>query len=472
MIDLRRVKRIHLTGIKGVGMTALACCARDLGMTITGSDVAEVFVTDAVLARRKISWQEGFDGERIGQPDLLVTTGAHGGFRNPEVVAAQAKGVTCLSLAEALGLFIGDKETISVCGVGGKSTTSAMIATMLDEAGLNPSYSVGVGQLYPLGDPGRMTKGAYFVAEADEYAVSPGTDDRPRFVFQQPKIVVVTNIEHDHPDIYPDLTSSLKIFRSFLTKVGPDGLVVGCSDNKNVAELVRRGLGVPVQTYGFESGVDWQITNFNSARGKTSFTVRYQGMGFEIQLQVPGRFNGLNAVSALAVGTQLGLPAQKLIEGLRKFIGIQRRFEMIARVGRHWLYDDYAHHPSEIRATILAAKRWWPDHRLVVVFQPHTYTRTKALLKEFTTAFSQADQVLVAEIYASARESEDQYFSTKRLVEEIRPFQPKTAYVKNALSACEWLGENITKPTVVMTMGAGNIYRWHPELKKGLKLAV
>ncbi len=194
-LNLRDIHSVHFTGIKGVGMTALACCFQDLGAKITGSDVAEVFVTDEILKKRQISWRIGFAPQNLANPDLLITTGAHGGLLNPEVKIAKERGIPVMTHGEALGFLMKGKRGISFCGVGGKSTTSAMAATVLDHAGLAPSYAVGVAEIFPLGFPGRFEKkGEFFVAEADEYATCKGVDLRPRFSWQNPEFIICTNI--------------------------------------------------------------------------------------------------------------------------------------------------------------------------------------------------------------------------------------------------------------------------------------
>jgi UDP-N-acetylmuramate-alanine ligase len=258
-MDLKKLKYIHFVGIKGVGMTALALCAQDLKIRVTGSDVEEKFVTDEILKKRKIKWRKGFKKENIvGQPDLVITTSAHQGLANPEVKVASKSGIKTITYGEALGMFMKGKVGISACGVGGKTTTAAMMATILEEAKLKPSFVIGAGNIPSLGAPGRYAKGKHFVAEADEYVTSPGIDNRPKFLFQSPKIIVVTNIEHDHPDVYPDLEAITNAFRSFSKKIPRDGVLVACVDNENVRHLLKE-IKVPVQTYGFSQKADWQI---------------------------------------------------------------------------------------------------------------------------------------------------------------------------------------------------------------------
>ena len=203
-MNIKNAKHVHFTGIKGVGMTSLALCCQDLGIKITGSDVEEEFVTDETLKNRGLPWKIGFKKENLNpKPDLLVFTGAHGGLNNPEVLVAKELGIPVISHAEALGQLAEGKKTIAVCGVGGKTTTCAMIATILEYAGLNPSYAIGVGNIPSTGTPGKYSKeGGYFICEADEYAISPGVDNRPKFSLLSPEYLVITNIKHDHPDIY------------------------------------------------------------------------------------------------------------------------------------------------------------------------------------------------------------------------------------------------------------------------------
>jgi UDP-N-acetylmuramate--alanine ligase len=468
--SLRGIKEIHFTGIKGVGMTALACCAQDLGLKITGSDVKEVFVTDEVLKKRKIRWKTGFSPKNIKKPDLVITTGAHQGFANPEVKEAQAKNIRSVSHAEALGLFAVDKETVSVCGVGGKTTTASMIATILTSIGQKPSFAIGVGQINPLGDPGRYASGRHFVAEADEYAVLPGQDHRPRFSFQKPKVITVTNIEHDHPDIYEDLSQTKKTFENFFESLPPDGLLIACIDNPNIADLLRQGLTCPVQTYGFSPRADWQIEKINLSPGKTFFTLSRQGMEFgRISLSVPGRFNCLNAVAAFAAVNFLGGDPRKIKSGLEKFAGTKRRFELLAQVKKMRLYDDYAHHPTQIQATLKAAREWFPDQPIVAVFQPHTFSRTKVLFNEFAKSFALASQTLITDIYASAREEPIPGVSSQKLASAIQKNQPKVSYCPGIEEVLDYLKKHLSGNEVILTLGAGDIFLWRKKIIKLLK---
>lgn len=469
-MEITKLKSIHFVGIKGVGMTALACCAQDLGIRVTGSDIEEVFVTDEVLRKRGLSWGVGFRGENIPEgTDLVITTGAHGGLGNPEVLEAKKMEIPVVTHAEALGMFMEGKEGISVCGVGGKTTTASMVATILDQGGLNPSFAIGVGDIFSLGAPGRYDqKGKYFVAEADEYAASPGIDNRPRFTFQHPKIIMVTNIEHDHPDFYPNLEATKKVFQQFFLQIPTNGLLLACGDNKNVREVLAN-LQIPIETYGFSKDCDWLIENIAFSEGRTSFSATYKGTRLEnFNLRIPGRFNVLNATAALAVSHFLGLELGLIKEGLKKFTGTKRRFEFIGEAAGVKLCDDYAHHPTEIKATLQAAREWFPGQRIIAIFQPHTYSRTKVLFNEFAQAFGEADFVFLIDIYASTREREDPEVSSQLLAAEVQKYHPQVFYGPDIEAILPQLGRLLHSGDILLTMGAGDVFRSHDQILKSL----
>jgi len=466
----KKINRVHFTGIKGVGMTALVCCFQDMGIKISGSDVEETFVTDRVLKKRKIRWRIGFSEKNlIPKPDLLITTGAHGGLNNPEVVAAKNLGIPVLTHAQALGEAMKGKEGISVCGVGGKTTTSSMIATVLERGKRKPSYAIGVGEINPLGFPGRYTSGEEFVVEADEYVNSPGVDNRPRFIFQDPKIIVVTNIEYDHPDAYPNFEATKNAFGNFFQKIPSDGFLLACADNRNTMEVVL-GFSEVLQTYGFSPKADWSVERVYFGQGQTLFNISHRGVIVEnIRIKVPGRFNVLNATAAFAVGAFLGMNFGIIKKGLEEFGGTKRRFEFIGEVRGIKLYDDYAHHPMEIKQVIAAARQWFGDRRLIVVFQPHTYSRTKALLEEFAAAFNGANLVVISEIYASAREKDNLGISGKVLAEKVAKHHFKVVYKAGEKEVVEFLKKETKTGDIIFTMGAGNIFLWHKTILKALK---
>lgn len=450
-------------------MTSLALCALDLGIHVTGSDIEEVFVTDEILKKRGVAWSTRFSQNNLNpRPDLVITTGAHGGFKNPEVIAAKMQGIPVMSHAEALAEFARGKETIAVSGVGGKTTTSSMIATVLDGAGRNPSFAIGVGNIPSLGTPGKYSEdGREFVCEADEFAISPGIDNRPRFSLLSPKVLIVTNIEHDHPDIYPTLADVKRVFKEFFKKVPGDGLLIASADNENIREVIK-GVGVPIQTYGTSRDADWQAKDVSFREAQTTFSLKNNSSLRKINLQVPGLFNILNATAAFVCCKFLGIEEKKILKGLRDFIGSKRRFEKIGEANGILIFDDYAHHPTEIVSIIKATREWFPKRRILVVFQPHTYSRTKVLFSEFSHAFSEADLVAIMDIYASARETETLGVNSELLAKETGKYHQNVHYTKGHKEAMELILKNAQKGDVILTLGAGNIFYLHKDLLKNL----
>lgn len=461
-MKITNLNHIHFTGIKGVGMTALALCALDLGIKVTGSDVGEVFVTDETLKKRGIKWSSGFSRDNlIPKPDLVVTTGAHGGLENPEVIAAKSLEIPVLTHAQALGEFMKGKIGISVCGVGGKTTTSSMIAHILDRLGESPSYAVGAANIFSLGAPGRFDKkGKYFVAEADEYVNSPG-DHTPRFSFQHPEVIVVTNIEHDHPDVYPTFKDTQKAFNDFFNNLPKGGTLVANYDNEHLASVLETFKGSK-QTYGKDAAADWIITGILISEGKSEFSLLHANERTEsITLSVPGVYNIYNAAAAIAAVSALGLGVQKAVKHLSDFTGTKRRFENMGGRDGVVFYDDYAHHPLEIKSVLEAARSSFGNKRIVAIFQPHTYSRTKQFLNEFAFSFENADIVGIMDIYASARERNTLGMSGKLLAQEISKRHKHAFYIGGLNSAKSWMDETLKAGDVVMTMGAGNLYLLH-----------
>ncbi|MBU0618875.1 UDP-N-acetylmuramate--L-alanine ligase [Patescibacteria group bacterium] len=469
-MELGEIKTIHFTGIKGVAMTALACCAQDLGIKISGSDLAEIFVTDATLTKRGINWHSGFSDQHLPKNlDLLVYTGAFGCQPNPEIAAAEKQGIPVLNHAQALALFTQDKTLISVAGVGGKSTVSAMLATVFDTAGVRPSFSVGVSDIPCLDAPGRYVNNSrFFIAEADEYIACKKRDDQPRFWYQRPELAIITNIEFDHPDVYADFEQTKTAFAQFTASISEQGLLVACADSRKVKDFLKK-VEKPVQTYGFSEKVDWQIIDWQQGEQFQSFSVAQGGGVFgPVKLGVPGRFNGLNATATLAAATFFGLGFKQIQSGLKRFTGTKRRFELIKATADYILYDDYAHHPREIEVTLKAAKHWLADYKIMVIFQPHTYSRTRVLFKEFSQSFSLADQVILVPIYASAREKPDPQTSSYQLYQQIAQLHRQAFYVKDKASLTRLLTKTLQPKTAILTLGAGDIFLWHPEIIKTL----
>jgi UDP-N-acetylmuramate--alanine ligase len=470
-LNLKKIHSIHFTGIKGVGMTALALCAQDLKKKISGSDTPETFPTCPILKKRGLRAKLGFSPKNLPRHcDLLIHTGAHGGATNPEAVAAKQRKIPVLNHAQGLALFTENKKTLAVAGVGGKSTTAGLIATVLDSAGLKPSFAIGVGNLSPLNVPGRFNRrSAYFVVESDEYVADPQTDLTPRFHYLRPFLAVVTNLEHDHPDVYPTFEDIFQSFKKFVSKVPASGAIIVNGDQPHLKRLITE-LGRPVISYGFSPQADWQIIKTHTASQKQFFSLKFKDMSWsEFVLNLPGRYNVLNATAATAAGHHLGISVKQIQLGLKSFKGCRRRFEFIGQVKDILLYDDYAHHPIEIQALLKAAQDWFPGRRIIVIFQSHTYSRTKTLLPQFAKSFSAAHQVIINDIFPSARETDNLGMTGLKLVQAIQPYQSQVHYCPDKTATLAILPQLCRQGDVIFTLGAGNNFLWHKDILKVLR---
>lgn len=464
-MEINAFEHIYFVGIKGVGMAALAVIFSEMGKTVTGSDVPEVFGTDALLKKHRVPFYEGFDPGHIDdlagttqkEAILVVTTGAHGGKNtNPEVVRARAQGLAILSHGEALGLVMKGKRGISVAGTHGKTTTSAMIAHVLMKAGYDPSYAVGVSSIQTLQSPGHFGGSDWFVAEADEYMTDPIADRTPRFLHQHPEIGVITSIDFDHPDAFSTIDDVKHAFVAFSKNIIPDGLLVIYDDSKNSSDIIRDA-SVSCQTYGKEDGVDLQIVSYTVSDQRATVEVKHKNTLHNISLQIPGVHNAYNSCAALLSCLHVGISWEDIKKGLYTFTGTNRRFEKIKEKNGILYYDDYAHHPTEICETLRGVRGWFPEQRIVVVFQPHTFSRTKALFTEFTESFSDADIVCIAPIFASAREAAGSGISSDMLVAALTK-QGINALLVTDPAEVQAIAQ---KNDILFTMGAGDIYKWH-----------
>lgn len=458
------MKRIHFVGIKGVAMCALAVWYKEAGYLVTGSDVTEEFPTDEILAKAKIQVFPDFDARNLGgtiKPDLVIYTGAHNGKDNDEVVEAEALGIPTLPHGKALGRVMAEKKQISVAGSHGKTTTTAMIATILSRAGYDPSWAVGCGEIRGLGLPGHFGKGDIFVAEADEYVTDPSHDTTPRFLWQHPDILVVTNVDFDHPDAYASLERVQDAFIALQKQEKGTKLTIMNADDTASKVLVAGN----TMSYGLSASAEYRVTRVKFGQERTFFTLVQNGMTLgEFTLKVPGKHNALNATAAAIACKQCGVSWEQIAKGLSVFEGTKRRFELVGTIGDIRVIDDYAHHPTEITAQLAGAREWYPKRRIIVVFQPHTYSRTKALLREFSHAFTNANEVILTDIYASAREHETLGISGKTLVEETASHHPHVYFAPDYSAVKKLLGNHMKPSDVIIFMGAGSIYTWGRKL--------
>lgn len=461
-INLAKIKSIHFVGIKGVGMASLAIWARKRGISVTGSDTDESFPTDAVLAKHAIDVFSGFSREHIKRVDLVVVTGAHRGLKNIESIEAKKRGIPIIMQGEMVGVVMRQYRGIAVAGCHGKTTTSAMIAHLFVYADLDPSFAIGCGEIMSLGTAGWAGSGEYFITEADEYMNAPPTDRRPKFLFLKPEIAVITNIEFDHPDAFQYLKSVEHAYALFAKNVSAHGLLVLGIDSPAIRNLLPK-LKRPYVTYGLGADADFRIQNLAFKGGSMEFFLTPRGKkSVRLRLPIPGMHNASNATASAIVARFVGISWRVVQSGLLTFQGTKRRFELVRKGARNVIYyDDYAHHPSEVKATLQALRMLYPVARIIVIFQPHTYSRTRALFREFSTAFALANKAVVTEIYASARETKDPAVSSELLVKSMSSQHPDVAYRASKIDVINYLTEHIQSGDIVVTMGAGDVYQWH-----------
>ncbi len=451
-------KTIYFIGIKGVGMSALAIVAKGKGYTVLGSDVAEEFITDKSLADNQISVNQGFAAEHITGVIDQVIVGASISDTNPELVAAKSLQLPCLTYSEFLGYLAGQQKTIAVAGTHGKTTTTALVSYLLQKAGFDPSYIIGTGSVVGLANHGQAGRGDYFITEADDYKRAVN-DPQPKFLDLSPYAAIITSIEHDHPDLYPSLRDCLEAFYQFTLKVSSAGFIVVSSDDPTIKKLRSRIADRRFISYGFEASADYQIKLSRTKLGeKPRFRLLHEGQALGLfQLQLVGEHNIYNAAAAIVMALELGVSLETIVNHLPNFVGLERRFQILGTVGQRIIIDDYAHHPTAISSTIAAAKQQYKHYPIWVFFQPHTYSRTKALLKEFGQAFGQADRVIITDIFASARETVVT-IDAQTLVTEIGQHHNNVSYVPKS-GLADFIKDKTPEHAIILLMGAGDIYK-------------
>jgi UDP-N-acetylmuramate--alanine ligase len=469
---LRPDMHVHLVGIGGIGLSAIARVLHGWGYRVSGSDRQPTALTGA-LAAEGIVFYAGHQAGNVTGADLVVVSSAVPDD-NPEVVEARERGVPVVKRNQFLADLTAGKITIAVAGTHGKTTTSAMIAWILVQAGLDPTFIVG-GVLHNLGTNARAGCGPHFVIEADEY-------DRA-FLGLWPRLAVITTIEHDHPDCYPTLNDMRAVFAEFAAQVtaGADeneqlreGVLIVNGENREARELgeSRRQQGDRAVTYGLtgdQTAWDWQATGIQMA-AMTAFDAWHAGhrLGTCV-LHLPGRHNVLNALAALAATTETGLPFETAAGALAQFRGTARRFEVKGQAAGVTVIDDYAHHPTEIRATLAAAQASYPRRAIWAIFQPHTYSRTQALLGEFGMSFGNAHHVIVTGVYA-AREADTLGVSGADVADRIRRNgHADVYYVESLAGAAAAVLDRVQPGDVVLTLGAGDGYLIGEQVLKELR---
>ena len=450
--EMRRIRRIHFVGIGGSGMCGIAEVLLNQGYEISGSDISANPSVKRLTKAGAIVFI-GHDESNIDGANVVVKSSAVT-IENPEIASAHARGIPVVRRAEMLAELMRYRHGIAIAGTHGKTTTTSLITAILAEAGRDPTFVVG-GRVNSVGTNAKLGGSRYLVAEADEIDAS--------FLHLQPMVSVVTNIEADHMETYGfDFEVMKKTYIEFLHNLPFYGLAVMCIDDD-----VIRGLLVdvarPLLTYGFSEDAGYRLRDLRAEKRQCHFMIdRPDGQSsLQISLNIPGRHNALNAAAAIAVASDEGISDQAIIDGLSKFGGVGRRFEVIGEYpvtgGDAMLVDDYGHHPTEVKATIQAIRDGWPEKRLVMVFQPHRYTRTRDLYEDFVQVLAEVDVLLILDVY-SAGEEPISGAGSKNLCGSIRQrggIDP--IYVESIEEVPYLLGELVRGDDFVMTQGAGSV---------------
>ncbi|WP_088228121.1 UDP-N-acetylmuramate--L-alanine ligase [Desulfosporosinus sp. FKB] len=439
---------IHFVGIKGTGMSALAqISARIEGATISGSDVEESFFTDSVLKRAQIPVLS-FSPSNVEKADLVVASAAYTN-QHPEIARALELNIPVLTYPQFLGRLLSKKRGISVSGTHGKTTTTAMLGMVMLNASFDPTIVVG-SDVPSIGGNAHSGTGEFFVAESCEY--------RRHFLNYSPEHLIITNIEFDHPDYFQDLDDVISAFSELAQKVPERGHIYIWAEDPNCQAIHG---SAPITTFGLSEAADVRATEilFRDEQSSMKIMLKGQYVG-DLDLHVAGRHNILNALATIAVCHEIGIPIKEVLDSLSKFTGTKRRFEHLGcNTNGALIVDDYAHHPTEIRTTLEGARLSFPDRRIRAVFQPHTFSRTEKLLQEFSLAFQSADEVVIADVFASAREQGQQTVSAHTLAELIQKQGIQARYIGTLDDIKHYLAQTLAPEDLVLTLGAGDVYK-------------
>ena len=443
-------KKYHIffSGIGGIGMSGIAEILINLGYRVSGSDIKASDIT-ARLNNLGATIFIGHAAENIQDADVVVTSSAISAD-NPEVLAARSAAVPVIPRAEMLAELMRLKFSIAIAGAHGKTSTTSIVASILAQGGLDPTVVIG-GKLKSIGTNAVLGQGDYIVAEADE---SDGS-----FLKYSPAIAIVTNIDREHLDFYENLEDIKQTFLKFIDRIPFYGLAVLCLDNAPLKDLIPQ-IKKRFTTYGITSNADIQAQNvvFDGPRSRFSLYRHGKELG-EISLSLPGIHNVYNSLASIAVGLELDVPFEVIKNALENLEGVQRRLEIKGEINGITVMDDYGHHPTEIRTTLNAVKACWPDKRLVVVFQPHRYTRTQALFDEFTRSFALSDRVIMLPIYA-ASENEIEGVTSQAVCEGIRANSQKNVIcMENQEAVIAHLKSILKEGNLLLTLGAGDVWK-------------
>lgn len=462
-----RVKKIHFIGIGGIGISAIARLLRVEGKEVSGSDVQNSPICDD-LKKYGVRIFIGHSENYIEKDTDLVIYSLAILDDNLELKKAKKNGIDVINYHQALGLFFNSKNGIAVCGTHGKSTTSAMVGLILDDAKFDPS--IVIGSIVPRYNSNfKVGKSQHFVAEACEYKRS--------FLSLKPKIIILNNIELDHTDYYINLDDLKNAFKEFVDNLSQDGILIFNGDDLNVKHLISKirpfTKELKIVSFGQNKENDLCAYSINFEAGISKFKVLYLSKELgEFSIKVPGLFNVYNSLAAISLGIVLGIPVKIIQKSLSNFPGIWRRFEIKGMYKKSLVISDYAHHPTAVKATIEGAKKFYPDKRIFVVFQPHQYNRVKKLYDSFLECFNGADIIVITEIFgvAGREKKEDQSLSSLNLVQDIirkkSKLSDKTFYAEDSIQVQKIIDEKIQDGDLLLFMSAGDIYKVADEITK------
>ena len=443
MLD-KSVKTIYLLGIKGTGMSSLAVLLQKLGYSVTGSDTSEHFFTESQLKDNDISYFNGFDPAHLQPaPDLVIASTAYN-ERNIEFSEAKLLKIPMISYPEAVGEISKKLTSVAICGSHGKTTTTSMLGAVMETSHETVTLTGTVAD----GLNTKLDKPKYFVFEADEY--------QNKFQFYSPANVILTNIDFDHPDYFKNVGHYEQTFAEFISRTLSTGGYVLYNFDDSRARRVMSSCTGNIESYGYDPGNNYCISNVSEQLN--SFTIRRDDKDLvTLELTVFGKHNILNAAASAIMALHLGISPDQVQSALKNFRGVKRRMEIVPSE-KYTIIDDYGHHPTEIAATLGAIRNKYKDKNIVAVFHPHTFTRTKALLKEFGSSFTDANLVLVLDIYPSAREVTGT-ITTQEVVDEIKKNGANVVYTPSIPEAAEYIQKNVAEGSVVLTIGAGDVWK-------------
>jgi UDP-N-acetylmuramate--alanine ligase len=453
-MDISKIKKAYMIGIKGVGMTMLGQFLTSKGIQVSGSDVAEVFMTDQVLAKFGIKVNQGFAAANVPDDvDLIIYSSAYNVATNVEVAKALNGKVKVLTYAEVLGEVFNRMYGIAVCGSHGKTTTTAWLGYVMWKSGFEPNVLVGA-RVEQFDGAGVFGGSDYMVIEADEY--------QNKLKYYEPKGVLLNNIDHDHHDFYPTLESYIQAFVDFMQKVPKKGFLAANFDDEHIAASANVNCRGKVLSYALNrEDVSYFAYDVRQVGLKQYFKVRMDGEDIgDFSISLLGKHNIYNALAVIATCVELGVELRDIRVHLEGFSGTDRRLRVMGKFRGATIIDDYGHHPTEIKTTLAGLRAAYPKEKIIAVFHPHTFTRTKALLDDFAASFGAADKVIVLDIYGSAREQQGGV-SSLDVIARMRENEPNKEFVhvKDLKECEEYLRSTVAKNDLVILIGAGDVFR-------------